>query len=434
MIKFWSGLKHVRHNHTAAAAKVIQSLRPYQQECLTSCTKALAAGKQRIGVEMDSPVGKTTIMANLVGNTALEQSSKEAKKVLILTQHKELAQAQIGRYNAELKVNTEDGETDVTVSDIEGLSKGVLEKLTPSDFKAVIFDTGLAEERVLSHFKDAGTNFIEFRATDEKLSSSTEVVYKHDASEEFDELSEESMLVELKEGVKTWVDWMQLTPGVFAVVDDFFTSYAVLMIKGRQVDGSEPKPETSETPDSLPKDKDFECTGSLSAVTFTHDSVEHVSVFKDVKFVLDSWAFQTADHVISGGQIGFFPNSFNGTMSLVEKAELADGLRQALGQLAYVSDFINQAAETSLVMDSPEKVMTSDPRTLGKLRTLKIDEFVKELTDPQVVLWISRLRLLEAELLGMFQMDKGIDKAQFQEKHENNRICWPFQGDFKNSD
>lgn len=64
------------------------TLRPYQEEAITACVKALEGGKNRIGVSSPTGSGKTTMFMNLIPRIP---SRNKGNQVLILVGSVELA-------------------------------------------------------------------------------------------------------------------------------------------------------------------------------------------------------------------------------------------------------------------------------------------------------------------------------------------------------
>lgn len=94
----------------AAATQVI--LRPYQELCLASCTKALASGSTRIGVSLPTGAGKTTVFISLLARIPPPATNKAATRALIVVNSIELARqaaAQVGRMFPEWVVELEQG-------------------------------------------------------------------------------------------------------------------------------------------------------------------------------------------------------------------------------------------------------------------------------------------------------------------------------------
>lgn len=154
---------NVRYQSTKASGAP-PPLRHYQEECIDACLQALETGKRRIAVSLATGGGKTVIFANLLSQI---KAVKTGNRVLILTHRKELAtqaQAQIGRFNPDLKVEIEMGtsvaseDADVVVAGVQSLQGTRLENLDPLAFKAVIIDeahhaASNSYLKILKHFK-----------------------------------------------------------------------------------------------------------------------------------------------------------------------------------------------------------------------------------------------------------------------------------------
>jgi primosomal protein N' len=66
------------------------SLRPYQEECVEACLKAVEEGKRRLGISLATGAGKTVIFTNLIGKVRLEDSKRY--QTLILVHRRELVE------------------------------------------------------------------------------------------------------------------------------------------------------------------------------------------------------------------------------------------------------------------------------------------------------------------------------------------------------
>ena len=67
-----------------------RSLRPYQEECVEACLKAVEEGKRRLGISLATGAGKTVIFTNLIGKVQLEDSKRY--QTLILVHRRELVE------------------------------------------------------------------------------------------------------------------------------------------------------------------------------------------------------------------------------------------------------------------------------------------------------------------------------------------------------
>ncbi len=85
-------------------------LRPYQEQCLVSCTDALRDGLTRIGVSLPTGSGKTTVFISLLEKLA--KPAPHAKRALIIVNSIELARQsaeQVERLFPEWSVEIEQG-------------------------------------------------------------------------------------------------------------------------------------------------------------------------------------------------------------------------------------------------------------------------------------------------------------------------------------
>jgi Type III restriction enzyme, res subunit len=65
-------------------------LRPYQEECVEACLKAIADGKRRLGISLATGAGKTVIFTDLIGKVQLEETKRY--QTLILVHRRELVE------------------------------------------------------------------------------------------------------------------------------------------------------------------------------------------------------------------------------------------------------------------------------------------------------------------------------------------------------
>lgn len=65
-------------------------LRPYQEECVDACLKAIRDGKRRLGISLATGGGKTVIFTNLIGKVQLEDTKRY--QTLILVHRRELVE------------------------------------------------------------------------------------------------------------------------------------------------------------------------------------------------------------------------------------------------------------------------------------------------------------------------------------------------------
>jgi primosomal protein N' len=75
---------------TALQLSQNRSLRPYQEECVEACLKAIKEGKRRLGISLATGAGKTVIFTNLIGKVQLEDSKRY--QTLILVHRRELVE------------------------------------------------------------------------------------------------------------------------------------------------------------------------------------------------------------------------------------------------------------------------------------------------------------------------------------------------------
>ena len=75
---------------TSLKPSASRPLRPYQQECVEACLKAIAEGKRRLGISLATGAGKTVIFTNLIGKIRLEDSKRY--QALILVHRRELVE------------------------------------------------------------------------------------------------------------------------------------------------------------------------------------------------------------------------------------------------------------------------------------------------------------------------------------------------------
>lgn len=77
-------------------------LRPYQEECVETCLKAISEGKRRLGISLATGAGKTVIFTNLIGKVELEDTKRY--QTLILVHRRELVE-QAARHCVEVYPN-----------------------------------------------------------------------------------------------------------------------------------------------------------------------------------------------------------------------------------------------------------------------------------------------------------------------------------------
>jgi len=65
-------------------------LRPYQEECVDACLRAVAEGKRRLGISLATGAGKTVIFTNLIGKVHLQDPRRY--QTIILVHRRELVE------------------------------------------------------------------------------------------------------------------------------------------------------------------------------------------------------------------------------------------------------------------------------------------------------------------------------------------------------
>ena len=84
-----SRLPFFRQTHSGVSPAI--TLRPYQEECIDACLKALSMGISRMGVSMPTGAGKTTVFVSLLDRIQPTAARPEATKSLIIVNTIELA-------------------------------------------------------------------------------------------------------------------------------------------------------------------------------------------------------------------------------------------------------------------------------------------------------------------------------------------------------
>lgn len=142
------------------------TLRPYQEECVTTCLEALAQGATRIGVSSPTGSGKTTMFTELLARMPAAKGG--GTQTLILVNAVALvdqAYTTVRRLLPHLHVERDQGTkhkasgvADVTVATVQSLRSPLrLDKYDPWRFKCVIVDeahhsTSDTYRKVLFHF------------------------------------------------------------------------------------------------------------------------------------------------------------------------------------------------------------------------------------------------------------------------------------------
>src|SRR5258706_3105770 len=84
-----SRLPFLRQTHSAVSPAI--TLRPYQEECISTCLKALSMGISRMGVSMPTGAAKTTVFVSPLNRIQPTAARPEATKSLIIVNTIELA-------------------------------------------------------------------------------------------------------------------------------------------------------------------------------------------------------------------------------------------------------------------------------------------------------------------------------------------------------
>ncbi|KAF8922613.1 P-loop containing nucleoside triphosphate hydrolase protein [Mucidula mucida] len=134
-------------------------LRPYQEQCLVSCTDALRDGLTRIGVSLPTGSGKTTVFISLLEKLA--KPAPHAKRALIIVNSIELARQSAEQWSVEIEQGVKhkaSGSADVTVATYQTLlQQERIAKFEPDKMKAIIVDeahhaAAPSYRRILSYF------------------------------------------------------------------------------------------------------------------------------------------------------------------------------------------------------------------------------------------------------------------------------------------
>lgn len=75
---------------TSLSPSPSRPLRPYQEECVEACLKAISEGKRRLGISLATGAGKTVIFTNLIGEVQLEDTKRY--QTIILVHRRELVE------------------------------------------------------------------------------------------------------------------------------------------------------------------------------------------------------------------------------------------------------------------------------------------------------------------------------------------------------
>ncbi|KAJ2809806.1 DEAD DEAH box helicase [Coemansia furcata] len=148
--------------------RLAHTLRPYQQECIDKCLKALHAGVRRQAVSLPVGSGKTVVFSNLIQQ--IPAPTELATKTLVLAHREELleqAARQIQAACPQLRVEIDQGTrqanpaADVIVASVATLGRAHSSRLLRYDasrFKCVIVDeahhaAAASYTRILDHFQ-----------------------------------------------------------------------------------------------------------------------------------------------------------------------------------------------------------------------------------------------------------------------------------------
>lgn len=141
-------------------------LRPYQEECVSTCLSALHAGKTRIGVSSPTGSGKTTVFTELISRLPAAKGCEGRALILVngitlAYQAAATARRMLPNVSVEIEQggkHVASGRADITVATVQSLRGSLrLAKYHPQSFKCVIVDeahhaTSTSYLRVLSHF------------------------------------------------------------------------------------------------------------------------------------------------------------------------------------------------------------------------------------------------------------------------------------------
>jgi type I site-specific restriction endonuclease len=76
------------------ASSTTHPLRPYQEECVDACLKAISEGNRRFGVRLATGTGKTVIFTDLIGKVLLAETKRY--QTIILAHRRELVEQAAG--------------------------------------------------------------------------------------------------------------------------------------------------------------------------------------------------------------------------------------------------------------------------------------------------------------------------------------------------
>lgn len=141
-------------------------LRPYQEECITTCLESLEEGVRRVVVQLATGGGKTVIFSRLIER--VRPINGHGNKTLVLVHRRELAE-QAARHCAwalpskRIEVDMGDLHADPATADVVvalvQLITRRLDKYNPNDFKLIVVDechhaAAVTYRRVFHHFGD----------------------------------------------------------------------------------------------------------------------------------------------------------------------------------------------------------------------------------------------------------------------------------------
>uniref|UniRef100_A0A060T456 ARAD1C38984p n=1 Tax=Blastobotrys adeninivorans TaxID=409370 RepID=A0A060T456_BLAAD len=124
------------------------NLRSYQEECISSVSKAFESGLRRVGVSLSTGGGKTVIFSHLIDRVPNFQG--RGGKTLVLAHREELvfqAYEKLAAIHPQKVIEVEmasthaTGEADITVASVQSIARpNRISKFSPEDFKLIIID------------------------------------------------------------------------------------------------------------------------------------------------------------------------------------------------------------------------------------------------------------------------------------------------------